>query len=107
MSPVHWSQALDTGPLVPVHWSRALGPVHWTQRPGPCACAAIPIPPQGPKGPMWRLFPFQFRPKTTLDTLKMLQNAPNRDFWRPCEERRSPYGGIGKKRALRAMALGP
>ena len=28
---------------------------------------------------------------------KMLQTTQNRDFWRPCEERRIPYGEVGKK----------
>ena len=63
---------------------RALGPGPLVLGPGPCTCAAIPIPPQalcghanpgpgacaaipilpqGPKGPKWRLLPYQSRPK--------------------------------------------
>ena len=38
--------------------------------------------------------------------LKMHQNAQNRDFWRPCEERHSPYRGLAKKRAPPGVARG-
>ena len=30
------------------------------------------------------------------------EKCRNRDFWCPCEERRSPYGGVGKKRGFLA-----
>ena len=49
----------------------------------PAKNAAVPTGGRQKKGPLW--------------ALKMPQNAQNRNFWRPCEERRSPYGGVGKK----------
>ena len=65
MVPVHWTPH-GPGPLVPgpsalrPNGPRALGPMSC----GAC-CHTNPAP-QGPKGPMWRLLPFQSCPRRAL-----------------------------------------
>ena len=70
------AQAYGLSVAIPLFHASGLAiPLFHASGPGtpsfPQGCASrarnpMPIPPQGPKGPMWRLFPFQFRPKRAL-----------------------------------------